>query len=169
MSQREPDSETTRIARAYVDSLEKWFSVEDPTQAPVLRPSSPPSARPTPATVSDLAGCRLMSSLYTDIYLVDRDGYLRHIADQETYNRLFRDWSNIIETNVDHIALAQPIGSGTVLVRGIESDDVYIIDQGLRRLIRGRAVMDKYWFNWDRISWMNQTDLECIALGDDWE
>jgi hypothetical protein len=168
MSQREPDSETTRVARAYVHSLEKWFSAEAPTQRPVARPS-PPSARLVPATVPDLAGCRLMSSLYTDVYLADSDGYLRHIADQETYNRLFRDWSNIIETNVDHIALAQPIGPGTVLVRGFESDNVYIIDQGLRRLIRGPAVMDKYWFNWDRISLMNQTDLECIALGGDWE
>jgi hypothetical protein len=110
-----------------------------------------------------------MSSLYADVYIVDRDGYRRRIADQETYNRLFRDWSHIIETNVDHIASTEPIGPGTVLVRGDESERIYIVDRGLRRAISGPSVMDKYWFKWERVSLMNQAVLESIVLGREWE
>jgi hypothetical protein len=167
MSEPERDSETTRIARAYVHSLEELFATDDSLQPPTARPASR-GALQVPVPVPDLAGCRVMGSPYADVYVVDRDGYRRHIVDQETYNRLFRDWSHIIETDLDYIALAEPVGSGTVLVRGDESDSIYIIDQGFRRLISGPAVMDKYWFKWERVSLMNQTVLESISLGRDW-
>jgi hypothetical protein len=168
MSKPEPISETTQIARAYVHSLEELFSGHDRRQWPIARPPRL-GAGSAPAPLPDLAGCRLVRSGYPDIYVVDRDGYPRCIADHETYNRLFRDWSGVIETDRDPAALAEPIGHGTVLVRGHKSKSIYIIDNGYRRLVSGPAVMDKYWFNRERISVMNQTVLESIALGRDWE
>jgi hypothetical protein len=168
MAMLEHDSETTRIARAYVDSLEERLSAVESQEPPAVESGSHRGA-PAPDPIPYLAGRRLMSSIDSEIYIVDRGGYRRRIADHATYVRLFRDWSGIMETDVDRVALGEPIGSGTVLVRGDNSSSIYIIDQGRRRLITSIAVMEKYWFNWERISVMDQSILESIAVDADWE
>jgi hypothetical protein len=169
-----PDSETTRIARRYVSALERSISadahaksVEPPavTAARVRISSAPPMAAPLPG----LAGYRVMSPGYADISLVDPEGYRRRIADQTTYNLLFRDWSGIVDANIDQIAQGPPIGPGAVLVRGHWSETIYLLDGGKRRLITSAAIMDKYWFKWDRVCVMTHSVVEKIPMGEDWE
>jgi hypothetical protein len=169
MSKTEPDSETTRIARAYVHSLEGLLSADDPAASTIPPQRSPSGVRALLGTWPRLAGRRLMSAGGSDIFLVDNDGYRRHIADRATYNRLFRDFRGIIETKVDSIASGSPIGSGTVLVRGFHSKEIYVIDQGYKRLVSGPDVMDKYWFDWQRVNPISQAVLESIVSGAEWK
>jgi len=145
-----PDSSVNRIAREYLRKLEATASA-------------------TAKRLPSIAGHRVMSPGDADIYLIDPHGYRRRIANHTTYNRLFRDWSGIIDVNLRDISRRASLGPGTLLVRGDSSDAVYLVDAGRRRRISNAAVMDKYWFKWDRVSLMNQTVLECIALGIDWE
>jgi hypothetical protein len=171
MSKAEPDSETTLVARAYVHSLESLEGstvAEDkpnPWGAQRARHASVRMATPRPA----LAGFRLTRSARGTVFVVDRDGYRRHIPDRATYDRLFRDSSGIRETNVDSIALGPPIDPGTVLVRGGASGRTYIIDRGYLRLISSPAMIDKYWFARERIVLMEQVVLESLVPGADWD
>jgi hypothetical protein len=168
MSKAEPDSETTRVARAYVHSLEEMFSADGrPKPWAAQRLRHPSGRMPTPRPA--LAGCRLSRSGRGNVYIVDRDGYRRLIPDRFTYSRLFRDSSGIRETNVDSIAVGPPLDPGTVLVRGDLPERTYIIDKGYLRLISSPAVMDKYWFARQRIVLMDQAILESLVPGADWE
>jgi hypothetical protein len=169
MPKSERDSETTRIARAYVDSLEGLLAADERAPSSMPPQRSPSGVRALLGTLPRLAGRRLMSSGGSDIYLVDNEGYRRHIADRATYNRLFRDFRGIIETKVDPIAAGPPLGPGTVLVRGFHSKEIYVIDQGYKRLVSGPDVMDKYWFDWQRVSPIDEAVLESIVSGADWK
>jgi hypothetical protein len=170
-----PDSETTRVAREYVRALEQSISIEADGCAEGVEPRAVTAARaristPPPATpLRGLAGYRVMSPGYADIHLIDPAGYRRRIADHTTYNQLFRDWSGIVDANLDHIADRPPLGPGTVLLRGEGRDTICLLDGGRRRLITSSAVMDKYWFKWDRVCVMPQTLVDSIPIGEDWE
>jgi hypothetical protein len=118
----------------------------------------------------DLAGRRLVRPGHAEIYLVDPHGYRRRVPNHTTYNRLFRNWSGISdEACLAEVALRPQFTTGTVLVRGDASERIYLLDEGLRRLITHATVMEKYSFNWARLFVVKQALLDRIPVGLDWE
>lgn len=99
----------------------------------------------------DLNGLRVKTPGDPAIFLVDQ-GYRRWIPNPPTYNNLFRDWNGIREdTGVGDIPIGAPIADGAVLVRGIGTAPIYLVDAGVKRWIASPAAMDKYYFSWDRV------------------
>lgn len=99
----------------------------------------------------DLDGLRVKVPGDDAIYLMD-NGYRRHIPNVPTYNNLFRDWNSIHEdTGVGEIPVGTSIADGAVLAKGANTDPVYLVDSGVKRWVTGPSVMEKYYFNWDRI------------------
>jgi hypothetical protein len=118
----------------------------------------------------DLAGYRLVRPGHPEIYLVDPDGYRRRVPNHTTYNRLFRSWSGITnEACLADVALRPQFTTGTVLVRGDASSRIYLLDEGLKRLITDDTVMEKYWFNWAGLFVVKQALLDRIRPGVDWK
>jgi hypothetical protein len=126
-----------------------------------------PNALPIPRP--DLSGARLKSPTAPEVYLVDPSGYLRWVPNPDTYDNLFRDWNGItISTGLDAIARGSDITSGAVLSKGSNSDQVYLISNGIRRWITSPAVMDKYYFNWNKIVVVPQVVIDSIPQGENW-
>jgi hypothetical protein len=129
-----------------------------------------PAASASGVPRRDRAGHRLVSPGDPEVYLVDPDGYRRRIPNHTTYNRLFRNWSGIAdESRLEAIALGPDLTTGTILVRGDQSDAIYLLDQGRKRLVTDAAAMDKYWFNWSRIFSVRQGVIDRIPPAADWE
>jgi hypothetical protein len=56
-----------------------------------------------------------------------------------------------------------------MLVRGDASEDVYLLDRGRKRRIRDCAILDKYWFDPDRIALVRQALVNHFSWGPPWE
>jgi hypothetical protein len=118
----------------------------------------------------DLAGCRMRTPASASIYLIDPDGYRRWVPNRLTYDRLFRDREGIADDlALDQIAQRPRITSAAMLVRGDESDSLYLLERGVKRLIPSPAVMDKYHFSWDRVFAVKQFLIEKIPHGRNWD
>jgi hypothetical protein len=140
--------------------------VEKPTSSEWLRVAEAVPNAPR----RDIAGRRLVSPGHPEVYLIDPDGYRRRIPNHTTYNRLFRNWSGIDdEARLKEIAMGPELTTGTILVRGDTADAIYLLDQGRKRLVADAAVMDKYWFNWNRIFAVRQAVIDRIPPGTDWD
>jgi hypothetical protein len=132
------------------------------------RPGTRRAVRPAPRP--DLSGCRLARPGWPDIYLVEPAGYRRRILNQATYDRLFRDWSGIIDVlDLENIAERAPLDANTMLIQGDADETIYLLDGHVRRALTHRSVMEKYWFNWDRVSLVRQRLVEQVPLGEPWE
>ncbi|TGD57030.1 hypothetical protein [Flavobacterium humi] len=116
----------------------------------------------------DLAGLRLTSLKGGPVYLVNPEGYLQMIPNPQTYNSLFRDWSNIIKADLLNIATGSPITDGAVLAKADNSAAVYIVSNGVKRWINSAAAMDKYYFNWDAILTVPHVLVDFIPSGQTW-
>src|SRR4051794_14942050 len=78
-----------------------------------------------------------------EVYLIDR-GFRRYIPNVTTYENLFRDWECIIEDiDIETIRLGDPLSDGASLVRVTGREEVYFVDEGIRRLIPCAQVLDK--------------------------
>jgi hypothetical protein len=139
------------------------------TIRPVVgRPSSRPPA-PTGTLRPDLAGSRRLLPGSTSVFLVDPDGYRRAVPNSVTYNRLFRSWQGAIDDpDLEGIAERPGFSTSVMLIRGDLSTILYLLDHGLKRCIPGPAMMDKYWFNWDRIEVLKQFLVDTIPSGRPW-
>lgn len=134
-------------------------------EAEIGRFTGPTGLAPRP----DLAGRRVVLPGYADIHLVDPEGYRRCIPNPTTYNRLFRSWDGICdEPGLARIALRRELTLATVLVRGDASGRIYLLDEGMKRLIVSHAVMDKYWFSWSLIHVVKQALVDRIHSAADW-
>ncbi|MDP9002819.1 MAG: hypothetical protein M3O46_22245 [Myxococcota bacterium] len=121
--------------------------------------------RPRP----DLAGRRLVRPGHAEVYVIDPQGYRRRIPNHTIYNRLFRSWSGIADDpSLAEISSRPQLTTGTVLIRGDASARIYLLDEGLTRLITDATVMDKYWFGWTQILVVRQELIEHIPAGPDW-
>jgi len=113
----------------------------------------------------DLNGLRVKMPNQPEIYLIDR-GYRRWIPNPATFNNLFRDWNGIVvDINIDEIPLAPQITSGAVLVRAIGAAPVYLVDAGVKRWIVSPAMMDKYYFAWNRVYVLPAGSVDPIPVG----
>jgi hypothetical protein len=125
--------------------------------------------RGMPVTRQDLSGLRVRSPVDPAIFLIDPEGYRRHVPDPATYNNLFRDWSGIIvDINIPDIALADPLSPGAVLARAADTPHVYLVSNGIKRHITSPAVMDKYHFSWGQIRVLPRVVMDAIPTGLPW-
>ena len=126
-----------------------------------IQPVSAHWANPRP----DLNGLRIKLPNRPEIYLIDR-GFRRWIPDPGTYNNLFRDWNGIVvDIDIDDIPLGPAITSGAVLVRAAGTAPVYLVDQGVKRWIVSPAIMDQYYFAWNRVYVLPAGSVDPIPVG----
>jgi hypothetical protein len=94
-----------------------------------------------------------------------------------TYKSLFRDDVIVHDADVEIPYIARSVvdlTDGAVLVQGnvIPVIDgtapVYIVSNGVKRLISGPATMDKYHFNWKTIVHVPQVLVDSIPTGAVW-
>lgn len=120
------------------------------------------------ATRPDLAGLRIKDPVGAKVYLIDNDGRKRWIPDPPTYEALFRDWNGIesvADTNT--IDDGADITAGAVLAKSRQFANVYLIDNGMKRRISSPAVMEKFYFAWDKIQVVPDVVLDFIPSGAD--
>jgi hypothetical protein len=127
--------------------------------------SSAGSADPgTPATVTsskplalafgvhpELNGRRLQGVGDPKVYLV-LDGKRRWIPNPTTYTNLFRDWNGIQQViDINAIDDGGPLSDGAVLMRPANQAPVYLVTDGSKRWVTAPSVMDKYYFDWNKV------------------
>jgi len=131
------------------------------------RPSRP--WLPVAAARPELAGTRRVAPGCTSVFVIDPDGYRRSIPSHKTYNRLFRGWQGVVDDPyLEQIAERTGLTTSAMLVRGDLSPTLYLLDHGIKRCIQGPAMMDKYWFNWDRIEVLKQFLVDAMPTGRSW-
>jgi hypothetical protein len=117
-----------------------------------------------------MAGYRLVRPGKSEIYLVDPEGFRRRIPNHTVYSRLFRSWHGIIDVHdLDAIAEGVAFAVDTRLVRGDDSYAIYIVDDGRKRALASKAVMDKYWFDWSGVALVPQLLIDPMPTGELWE
>jgi len=118
----------------------------------------------------DLAGSRLRVPGRWAVYLVDPGGYRRWVPSDFVYQRLFGNDLEVAGSGeIERIALGPPLASGTMLIRGHETDSVYLVDMGRRRRVADGTVMRKYGFARDTVLAARQILVDSIPLGVEWE
>lgn len=106
----------------------------------------------TPSTTAksprtDLNGLRLKSPDHPAIYFIDA-GFKRLVPNPQTHNNLFLDWNGIAsDIPLDEIPDGPFLSDGAVLVRPSNSEEVFLIDRGSKRLIAGPEALERYGFN----------------------
>ncbi len=133
-----------------------------------LKPASIKLPRP------DLSGLRVKlpgnaTPQQQAIYLMDPDGYRRHIPNPTTYTNLFRSWDGIvIDIDIDEIAEGSPLTDGAILARADQTAAVYLVSNEEKRWITSVPVMDKYFFDWDKVLSLPHVVLDFIRTGRNW-
>lgn len=86
---------------------------------------------------------------------------------------LFHDYAvfqgTLVSDAVTQIAEGPALDDGAVLVRGVHSEDIYLIDSGKKRLVSSPRVMDKYDFNEASVVVVPQVLVDAIPNGEAWE
>ncbi len=119
------------------------------------------SARP------DLSGMRLIALTGGAVYVVNPAGILQWIPDQNTYNRLFRNWDNIVKTDVNVLPIGTSLSYDATLIKGAAAD-VYLLSNGMKRPVT-EAAMEKYNFEWRNIATFPQYIIDSIPSGPLWQ
>jgi hypothetical protein len=110
-------------------------------------------------------GTRLKRAEHPAIYFVD-SGFKRLIPDPKTYNNLFADWTGIAsDVNPDDLPDGPQMTQGAVLVCATGTDQVFLIDRGMKRAVASKAVFEKYHFGSKKVVAIPPIVLECIPLG----
>ena len=121
----------------------------------------------------ELAGYKVRVTGNTAIYVIDRAGYRRRIPFPYTFMNLFVDHAVfqgvLVSELVTEIAEGAPLDDGTVLVRGMASERIYILDRGQKRLITSKLIMDKYDFDEQSVVAVPQALIDAVPSGDIWE
>jgi hypothetical protein len=105
----------------------------------------------------------------TAVYLIDPDGYARWIPNRLTYNNLFLDGEGILhDASLAEIAQHFPLSSGACLAQGDITEEVYLVDQGVRRWIARPKVMAKYHFNPKKVVVVPQVVINAVPAGRIW-
>ena len=148
------------------------FINQIPVEAPVRMEN--PFLLPGPATPRpELAGCKVRITGKTPIYVIDRKGYRRLVPFPLTFMNLFHDYAVfqglLVSESVSQIAEGLALENGTILVRGMQSEDIYLMDRGKKRLVSSRRVMDKYDFNEASVVVVSQVLVDAIPTGEVWD
>jgi len=121
----------------------------------------------------ELAGCKVRITGKTPIYVIDRQGYRRLVPFPLTFMNLFHACAVfqglLVSESVSQIAEGPALEESTILVRGMHSEDIYLIDRGQKRLVRSRRAMDKYDFNEASAVVVPQVLVDAIPTGEVWD
>ena len=117
----------------------------------------------------DLSGLRVKLPNHPEIYLIDPEGYRRWIPNPATYNNLFRNWDGVVtDIDIGEIAMSAPLSNGAILARAASTAPVFLVSNGIKRWITSPPVMDKYYFNWNRIYVVPDVLVNFIPAGPNW-
>lgn len=122
-----------------------------------------PNAVPRP----DLAGMRVISYPSGAVSVVNPEGMLQHIPNSGTYNKLFKNWDNLVRMDISTIYVSFPLSGDAALIKGATAD-VYLLSNGMKRPIT-EAAMGKYNFEWRNIETYPQYMLDSIPTGRLWQ
>ena len=103
------------------------------------------AARPRP----DLNGHRVQLRDHLEIYLI-LNGYLRHIPDWESYQRLFNGKAPIDPIQpweFDAIGKGPALTKRTMLIRGDEVNKTYLLVDKVKMWIPNPTVFEQYYFD----------------------
>ncbi|MFJ2782531.1 hypothetical protein ACIQCR_07135 [Streptomyces sp. NPDC093249] len=135
--------------------------------APVARSAGQGAARSVAQYRSDwngLNGFRLRQVGTTAIHVV-MDGQRRLIPDTGTYYNLFKNTANIQQViDLYSIPDGGPLSSGAILAGSPSSDSIWMITDGTRRGITGRA-FEKYQFDGAKIEGLRDIVLFSVPQG----
>jgi hypothetical protein len=136
-------------------------------QAAPITDKAAVSASTTLAPRPELNGRRLQQVGDSAVYLV-MDGMRHFIPDADTYTNLFRSWDGISQvTDLQRISTGDQLSSGAILARAGNDNKVYLISSGVKRFITSPQVMDKYYFNWDKVISLPTVVVSSIPSGGD--
>ncbi|GLW34508.1 hypothetical protein Areg01_74450 [Actinoplanes regularis] len=117
----------------------------------------------------ELSGKRLQVPGNAPIYLVDPEGYRRHIPDPTTYDNLFRNWDGVApDLHLSLVSERTALSSGAFLARVPGQPRVYLVSNGLKRWIVSPATMDKYYFDWKKVREIPALALDAVPEGEPW-
>ena len=121
----------------------------------------------------ELAGCKVRVKGTTPIYVIDRCGYRRLVPFPFTFMNLFKDASVfeglLVSSTVSDIAEGRALDENSILVRGISSETIYLLDSGTKRPISSRRIMDKYDFDERAVVVVPQVLIDAVPQGELWE
>jgi hypothetical protein len=130
---------------------------------------SPQVGTPCP----ELAGLKTRITGTTPIYVIDRSGYRRLVPFPLTFINLFSDSilfkSVMVSEDVADIPEGPPLDDRAILVRGVSSELIYLIDRGTKKLISSSRIMDKYGFDERCVVSVPQVVIDSIRAGEVWE
>ena len=137
---------------------ERWSSMKLEMNVG-LAPQAFGSPRP------DLNGLRVKLPNAPAIYLIDQ-GYRRWIPDPPTYDNLFRNWDGVVvDIDIIEIPEATPLSHGASLARAAGTAPVHLVSNGQKRWVTSPAVMDKYWFAWNKVVEVPASLIDSIPSG----
>ncbi|GAB4196775.1 MAG: hypothetical protein Fur006_44550 [Coleofasciculaceae cyanobacterium] len=101
-----------------------------------------------------------------EVFLI-QDGERRWITDAKTFDAYgfnYSEVNQIFDEELNNYSEGTPITKNGTLLRGIDSDKIYIIINGSRRLVRAR-VFDKHQFQREDINCVTESYLLSIPEG----
>ncbi|MEI5527926.1 hypothetical protein WB401_14160 [Streptomyces brasiliscabiei] len=102
-------------------------------------------------------GTRLMTPSSSAVYLVDPEGFIRHIPNQTAYFQLWDSWSGITtisDSEFNNCWEWDASFTNAYLVRAPGSSRIYLYDsyrRGYRWIINASVFEDKYKFSWNKV------------------
>ncbi|MFF3752438.1 hypothetical protein ACFYYH_18585 [Streptomyces sp. NPDC002018] len=128
------------------------------TEAPVRAKTAAVADRP------ELNGYRIKSVTGATIYVVI-DGKRRAIPSGPTYLNLFNSYVGVQHViDIESITDGGPLSDGAILATSPSSDTIWLISNGLKRGITGRA-FEKYAFDWHKVVTLSDIVLNSIPQG----
>jgi hypothetical protein len=124
----------------------------------------------------DLAGQQYrLATSDPRVYLVDPEGYLRHIPDPVTSRNLFHVNQLVqVNPNLFSIALGSALTPGSILVKGDAGAAICVLSstnassQVVRRCVSSPGIMTKYGFNWSAVRTVPQFVFDALPVGAPW-
>ncbi|SRR5579859_1510213 len=87
-----------------------------------------------------------------------------------TFSKILRFTKDLVIADmVEDIAEGPALDDGALLIRGISSETIYLLDHGMKRPIASSSVMEKYGFNQHCVVVVQQILINAIPTGDVWE
>jgi len=121
----------------------------------------------------DLAGCKVRVTGKTPIYVIDSRGYRRLVPFPLTFMNLFKDHAVfqdvLVSDGISDIAEGPALDDGAILVRGMYSEDIFLMDKGRKRPISTAKIMDKYGFDEASVIVAPQILVDSLPMGEVWE
>src|SRR5947209_17703808 len=118
----------------------------------------------------DLAGCKVRVTGKTPIYVIDSKGYRRMVPFPLTFMNLFQDHAVfqgvLVAEGVADMAEGLDLDDGAILVRGMFSEDIYLMDKGRKRPITSASIMDKYGFDEASVVGVRQILVDSAPMGE---